>query len=360
MSLSVGQDESSCPSSTPLLSPVESPAELSKSPIAQRTVQTIRTIDGVQQRSRPIGFVVAVFKKYGDDRGGQLASQLAFSAFLSFFPLMLVVVTVTSFLAYRSPSLAEQIRNSAIAEFPVVGAELTKNEQALKGSGLGLVVGFLLLLWAGFGFTQALQDAFLEVWHVQHKHRPSLATRLKRGVVVIGLLTFEVLASVVFGFLGTLITNSRLAGALGILAGFLVTLTVYFTVFWMLSPRDTTIADLLPGVVLAAVGWQALQTVGIRLIGSQLRRSSELYGTIGAALGLIGFLSLVSQFLVYALEVATVRKLSLWPRSLIQPPLTESDRAVLVLLAKQEQRWPEESVNVVFSASTPLLSDHNA
>jgi YihY family inner membrane protein len=331
------------------------------SPFAQTdsTVQrVVRAVDRVQQRSKPIGFVVGIFKKYGDDRGGQLAAQLAFSAFLSFFPLMLVVVTVTSFLAHRSPNLAEQIRTSAIAEFPVVGAELTKNEQALKGSGLGLVVGFLLLLWAGFGFTQALQDAFLEVWHVPHKDRPAFLVRLKRGVLVISMLIFEVLASVVLGFLGSLITNSRLAGALGLLGGLVITLTVYSMVFWMLSPRSTPVSDLMPGVALAALGWQALQTVGVRLISSQLRRSSELYGTIGAALGLIGFLVLTSQFLVYALELCTVRTYRLWPRSLVQPPLTHADQSVLVLLAKQEERWPEESVTIAFEPGVSTATDH--
>lgn len=324
--------------------------------MTSRVQRTLKAVDRFQQRTTPFGFGLGVFKKYGDDRGGQLASQLAFSAFLSFFPLMLVVVTITSFLASRYPNLAEQIRNSAIAEFPVVGAELTKDEQALKGSGVGLAVGFLLLLWAGFGFTQSLQDAFHEAWHVPHKYRPSFVTRLKRGVLVISLLIFEVLSSVALGLLGTLITNSRLAGALGILGGFLVTGTVYFTVFWMLSPRNITITDLLPGVAFAALGWQALQTVGIRLIGSQLRRSSELYGTIGAALGLIGFLYLTSQFLVYALEITTVRKLRLWPRSIVQPPLTSADKAVLVLLGKQEERWPEESVIITFDRSNPGLS----
>ena len=123
---------------------------------------------------------------------------------------------------------------------------------------------------------------------------------------------------------------------------------------WMIGgPKRHSIADLLPGVTLASLGWQALQTVGIRLISRQLRRSSELYGTIGAALGLIGFLVLTSQFLVYSLEIATVRKLHLWPRSLIQPPLSDSDKAVLTLMAKQEERWPEETVTVCFDASHP-------
>jgi YihY family inner membrane protein len=319
-------------------------------PTASALQRRLRAADGFQQRSTPIGFLVGVVKKFGDDRGGQLVAQLAFSAFLSFFPLMLVVVTVTSFMAHRSPSLAEQIRNSAIAEFPVVGAELTNNEHALRGSGLGLIVGFLLLLWGGFGFTNALQDAFLEVWHVPHKDRPPFLTRMKRGTAIICLLIIEVLASVFLGFVGSFIANSRLAGALGLLGGSLVTFAIYLAVFWLLSPKDLLIADLLPGVILASIGWQALQTLGLRLIGSQLRRSSELYGTIGAALGLIAFLYLTSQFLVYSLEVATVRKLRLWPRSVVQPPLTGPDRAMLFLMAKQEERWPEQFVTVTFEA----------
>ena len=111
--------------------------------------RVVWAVDTWQQRSAPAGFVVGVIKKFGDDRGGQLAAVISFSAFLAFFPLMLVVVTATSFLAQRSPAIADQIRTSAIAQFPVVGAELTSNERVLPGSGLGIGVGLAGLLWGG-------------------------------------------------------------------------------------------------------------------------------------------------------------------------------------------------------------------
>ena len=60
-----------------------------------RIERLVRRIDGLQQGSRPVGFIVGVLKKYGDDRGGQLAALVAFSAYLAFFPLMLVLVTGT-------------------------------------------------------------------------------------------------------------------------------------------------------------------------------------------------------------------------------------------------------------------------
>ena len=40
----------------------------------------------------------------------------------------------------------------------------------------------------------------------------------------------------------------------------------------------------------------------------------------------------------------------LWPRGLIQPPLTEPDRRVLAALAEAEARRPEETVEVRFTS----------
>jgi hypothetical protein len=39
----------------------------------------------------------------------------------------------------------------------------------------------------------------------------------------------------------------------------------------------------------------------------------------------------------------------LWPRSILQPPLTEADQRALVHLAKQEERRPEQAVHVEFT-----------
>jgi hypothetical protein len=43
----------------------------------------------------------------------------------------------------------------------------------------------------------------------------------------------------------------------------------------------------------------------------------------------------------------------LWPRSIVQPPLTEADRASLALQALQNQRRPEQHVEVTFDDHEP-------
>jgi uncharacterized BrkB/YihY/UPF0761 family membrane protein len=51
--------------------------------------KAIRKVDTTQQRHTPAAFVFGVVKKFGDDNGGVLVSNLAYSAFVSLFPLVL-------------------------------------------------------------------------------------------------------------------------------------------------------------------------------------------------------------------------------------------------------------------------------
>ncbi|HWG01715.1 MAG TPA: hypothetical protein VG164_07690 [Trebonia sp.] len=54
----------------------------------------LRKGDEAQRRFTPSAFVFGVVKKYGDDNGGVLVANLTHAAFVSLFPLLLIVVTV--------------------------------------------------------------------------------------------------------------------------------------------------------------------------------------------------------------------------------------------------------------------------
>jgi hypothetical protein len=59
------------------------------------------------------------------------------------------------------------------------------------------------------------------------------------------------------------------------------------------------------------------------------------------------------QITVYAAEVNVVLTRHLWPRRIVQPPLTEADRAALALQALQNQRREEQAVHVSFVDRPP-------
>jgi len=81
---------------------------------------------------------------------------------------------------------------------------------------------------------------------------------------------------------------------------------------------------------------------------ANLTHSDSVYGVFATVLGLVAWLYLAAEITVYCAEVNVVLARRLWPRSIIQPPSTEADRASLALQALQNQRREEQQVTVTF------------
>ena len=73
-----------------------------------------------------------------------------------------------------------------------------------------------------------------------------------------------------------------------------------------------------------------------------------MYGFFATVLGLMSWIFLGARVALYAAELNVVLARRLWPRSLLQPPLTPADERALGDIARQEERRPEESVDVSF------------
>jgi hypothetical protein len=104
--------------------------------------------------------------------------------------------------------------------------------------------------------------------------------------------------------------------------------------------------------VAAGIGWTALQVAGAYLVHHYLH-SDSVYGVFATVLGLMAWLYLAAEITVYCAEVNVVLARRLWPRSIVQPPLTEADRASLALQALQNQRRKEQRVVVTFDDREP-------
>src|SRR2546426_12702825 len=96
--------------------------------------RAIRRVDATQQRFTPVAFVVGVVKKYGDDNGGVLVSNLAYAAFVSLFPLLLVLVTILGLIASVNESFRASVLNAVAGQVPLIGNQLTGNVHQLQRS----------------------------------------------------------------------------------------------------------------------------------------------------------------------------------------------------------------------------------
>ena len=99
---------------------------------------------------------VAVIKKFTDDNGGVLVSNLAYAAFVSVFPLLLILVTVLVNIAAQRPVPAAQRDRRGDQAVPADRQPARHNVHALRRSTTaGLIVGLLLLFWGVTRLAQA-------------------------------------------------------------------------------------------------------------------------------------------------------------------------------------------------------------
>ncbi len=308
--------------------------------------ERLQAIDRRQQRTSGVRFVAAVYKKFSDDQAGQLAALISYYAFVSIFPLLLVFVTILGFVLEGHPDDREKIVHGTLGQFPILSERLTLH--SLNGSGLALAIGVVGALLAGMGITSAAQNAFNRIWHVPFKDRPNFLFSRLRSLAVLAILgTLTIVSTAAAGFVGT---SSHSAGLViaGVLIAFLVNLALFMSAFALLTAAEATWRDYLPGVIVAAVLWQLLQHLGGFYIEHALKHTQPLYGTFAFVLGLLAWLYLGAQLVIFAAEINVVRSRKLWPRSFFSEPLLDADRRALTSSAETEQRVEQENVEVSF------------
>jgi hypothetical protein len=122
---------------------------------------------------------------------------------------------------------------------------------------------------------------------------------------------------------------------------------MYVIAFRVLTPKGVPTQKLIPGAVIGGIAWTLLQILGTYLVHHYVR-SGSAYGVFGTVLGLVAYIYLAIEITVYAAEINVVLARRLWPRSIVQPPLTEADRASMALQALQNQRREEQHIEVSF------------
>ncbi|WP_412538844.1 YihY/virulence factor BrkB family protein [Longispora sp. K20-0274] len=277
-------------------------------------------LDAYQLRHPWMGFPVAVGARFAADQAGYLAALIAYYAFFSFFPLLLVLVTVLGF----SPTLREKAVGSVLEQFPVIGPQLGDNVHALHGSVVGMVFGIVTALWAGLAVANAAQNAMNTIWRVPTADRPSFGPRIARSALLLGVLGTTVLATlVVNGLAGSLDILGPATRFLALACTLAVNIGAFVLAFRALTNRRLGTRDVLPGAVLAGTCWQLLQLAGGLYVTHTVRGAGNAYGTFAIVIGLLGWFYLQAQVTLLAAELNAVRVMGEWPRSLLPDPAGE-------------------------------------
>ncbi|HSL58141.1 MAG TPA: YihY/virulence factor BrkB family protein [Acidimicrobiales bacterium] len=287
-------------------------------------------LDRLQRRTPWLGFVLGVVKRFGEHGAGRLAAVISYYAFFSIFPLLLAFVTILGFVLEGDEQLRQDLVDSAIGQIPLIGSEIADSAGALTGNGVALAVGLGGALWAGMGAMLAGQHAMNTVWDVPRYQRPKLPTARLRALGGLAVLGVGVIGSTAVAGLVTAVEGLPVVGRLGLLAANLaVNIGVLALAFRVLTAERLTWRQVLPGAVVGAVGYVALQNLGTFLVDRFVTGASDTYGTFAVVIGLLSWFHLLAQVTVFAAEVNVVRARQMHPRSWAGGALTDGDQRAL-------------------------------
>lgn len=300
-------------------------------------------IDGAQKRHRRSSIAVATYKKYSDDKSSNLATMIAFWAFFGIFPLLLVLVTVLGWVL--SGSDKTKVLTHVAQLFPLLDANSVKG---LSGSWWPLIVGLLTALWSGLGVVRTVQFAFDSVWEIPYHGRPGYLKQVLRSVWILTTLGLGlVLTTLLSGFIVTASTGVNL-GAVGRIAGYVVAIAadvlLFVAAFKILTAREITFRQVMPGAVFAGVVFFILQQLSAYIISSHLKNAQSTYGHFATVITILWWFYIQAQITLLGAQLNVVLEERLYPRSLIKAPQTEADRRSLQAYAAERSYQREEKV----------------
>ena len=314
-----------------------------------------RGFDGWQQRHAVVGFPVAVIKKFGDDQAGNLVSLLAYYAFVAVFPLLLALTAVTGVVLRDHPELQRKLLNSAFAQFPIIGGQIHQQlgVAAFGHSTVSLTVGILGALFGARGFANALQNTLNTLWAVPKVDRPGFPLNYLRALASLIALGLIIVVSAASSTASALAASwgfgGLIARIISLIVGSVLGMGFFTALFRAAAAGQVSTRAMLPAAAISAIGWQLLASAAGVIVTHQLRHAPEIAGFFGVVLGLLAWLALQATVIVYAIEADVVRAKKLWPRSLVQPPLSQADKEYYTDALKAETRRPEQQVDIAYS-----------
>jgi len=242
-----------------------------------------------------------------------LAASIAYYAFVSLLPLLVlttVVATVLGGAALRTAALGLAGRYLLPVGQGLVDEALANT----TGRGGVTFVGLLLLLWSSLKLFRGIDTAFARIYGTPTR---DFLRSLRIGATVLVAVGVGSLGGVLL--VGAVALLRTPVAFLAPLAFFVVLVVALFPVYYLTPTADVTPREALPGTLFCAGGWTVFGT-GFALYATVATTSGRfaLYGALGAILLLVTWFYLAGLVLLVGATLNAVGT----------DRLTDSDRQV--------------------------------
>lgn len=289
----------------------------------------------------------AIIKKYSQDNCGYLGAVISYYGFLSLFPLLVVFTSLAKLLLKNNSALRERVVNSTVHYFPIVGNQLQQSIRSPKETGVALIISLIIMLYGARGVASTLQYSLSSLWYIPQFKMPSFIKNLLRslGIIIVGGVGL-LIASLVSGYTA-IPGNALFIKIITTSASLLLLWLTFIFIFKLALVGHKRVRQVIVGAAITAIGLQILQTLGGFIMVHELKGLSSIYGTFALVVGLLFWIYLQAEVLLYAAEVDVIRAYHLYPRSLLGQ-LTSADKVVYRKQAGSKRQRAGEEIAIEF------------
>ena len=229
-----------------------------------------------------------------------LAASVAFYAFFSVVPLIILALAVASFVggAAFEETVVVLVGTYLSSQGETVVAEALTSPAGRLGAS---AVGFVALMWSALKVFRAIDIAFDSIYGTDDT--TSISRQTANGVVVLTAIAVGVVmmvgVRVVFALL-----DVPYAGALGWLIMVTGLFAALVPIYYIMPPERVSVRHVLPGTATAVVGWLLLQALFGVYASVAVRY--QAYGFLGAVLLFLLWLYFGAMVLLVGAVVNTV------------------------------------------------------
>ena len=251
-----------------------------------------------QQFERVRSSLQAVVREIRREDVTFMAASIAYHAFVSMLPILLLVMLVVS--AFGSEQLDATAVNIIKTVLPATAQEAVTNALTDATASVGVsVIGVGVLLWGTSKIFRAMDAAFAEIYDTEREL--SILDQSRDALLVLLALAVATIGTIVLGSFVEFPATVPFARALnGVLAVLGLTIAL-FPIYYVFPNIAVSLREVLPGVLVTAIGWLGLKWLFNLYVSFSSK--PDVFGLIGTIVLLVTWLYLGSLVLLVGAAV---------------------------------------------------------
>lgn len=272
-----------------------------------------RGFRALRARRPSIDVLTVAVTRFRNQRIKLPTAYFSYHAFLSIFPLLLLLSAILGFVLHSNPNLQQEIMNYVYDAFPNFGGTLRDIlESVVASRRLVGILGLLGFLWTGSKIALSLQIGFNVIWEADRmeyveKRLYSLLILLAMGAIVVLTVSINFFSSRMLSWIAE--NAGPLWSAISFLAGLIISLCLNFILFfslYLIVPRERpSLRPAAIGALFSAVVFH-ISEYFFNYYFANISKAKLLYGTIGIVIGILVWLFIIGAVLFLGAEIVYI------------------------------------------------------